>query len=275
MKLTAFPEWRTKGGAISLLGPWLAMSLFEDEDRDHPETEGRMSFLDHLEELRTRLIISLGEIAISLIVCWIFAERIFDFLVIPWGDGKLKYLTPMEPFNVYLQVALLAAVFLASPLVLWQVWLFISPGLYAHEKKWALPFISCSTSLFMLGGAFAYKIALPLTLHFLQIYGRKFDAGVTLTAYLDFAVTIILGCAVLFEIPILIFFLSVLGLVSAGFLLKNFRYAILVICIVAAVITPTPDISTMMVFTVPMLLLYIVGIIVAWIFGKRRGDKAG
>ena len=113
------------------------------------------------------------------------------------------------------------------------------------------------------------------TLHFLQNYGRKFDAGVTLTAYLDFAVTIFLGCAVLFEIPILIFFLSVLGLVSAGFLLKNFRYAILVICIVAAVITPTPDISTMMVFAVPMLLLYIVGIVVAWIFGKRREDKAG
>lgn len=272
MKAIAIPQWRTKG-SLSIL-PWLAMALFEDESRAQDEAGGRMSFLDHLEELRTRLIVSLAEVGISLIVCWTFAERVFDFLVVPWGDGRLKYLTPMEPFNVYLEVALLAAVFLASPLVLWQIWLFISPGLYAHEKKWALPFICCSTSLFILGGAFAYKIALPFTLRFLQNYGHKFDAGVTVTAYFDFVVTVILGCAVLFEIPILIFFLSIFGIVNARFLLKNFRYAILVICIVAAVVTPTADALTMMVFAAPMLMLYVVGIVVAWFFGKKKADKS-
>jgi sec-independent protein translocase protein TatC len=274
MKLSSSPQWRTKGGAVSILAPWIGMSLFDDERENENELQAKMSFLDHLEELRRRLILSLVGLGVGLAICWSFSEQIYDFLAVPitqfMGGEKLKYLTPTEPFNVYMQVALLAGVFVASPVVLWQVWLFISPGLYKRERRFALPFIGSSTLLFVLGGAFSYKVALPMTLHFLRNYGHKFESGVTVTAYLDFAVMMILGCAILFEIPILIFFLSIFGIVNAKFLFRNLRYAILVIFIVAAVITPTPDILTMMVFALPMLLLYLLGIVVAWVFGKKQ-----
>jgi sec-independent protein translocase protein TatC len=278
MKLTNPQPWRVKGGAASILGPWIGMSLFDDEDKTEQEAQEKMSFIEHLEELRRRLIVSFIALGVALVICWFFSEQIYDYLAIPitqfTGSEKLQYLTPTEPFNIYMQVALLAGVFLASPIILWQVWLFISPGLYAREKRFALPFLFSTTLLFLFGGAFAYKVALPMTLHFLHNYSHKFQSGVTVTAYLDFAVMVILGCAILFEIPILIFFLSILGIVSAQSLLRNLRYAILTICILAAVVTPTTDIPTMMVFALPMLLLYLLGIVVAWVFGKKQRDES-
>ena len=268
------PEWKTKGGVISVLGPRIAASLFDDHDDAKLDSEGKMSFLDHLDELRRRLIVSLVATGISCLVSWHFRERSYDFISIPitqfLGGRKLSYLTPAEPFNLYMQLTLVAGVFLASPVILWQVWLFISPALYRREKRFALPFLASTTALFLAGGAFAYKIALPLTLHFLQTFGDRFNSNVTVTAYFDFAVTMVLSCAVLFEIPVLILFLTLLGIVTARSLLKNLRYAILIIFIVAAVVTPTPDIQTMMVFALPMLCLYLLGIAVAWIFRKKE-----
>ncbi len=272
MKAPNLPEWKIKDGVISLLGPWLVTSLFEDREDAGVDLNGKMSFLDHLDELRRRLIISIVAAGIAFFICWGFREQIFEFLTVPitqFTGEKLKYLTPAEPFSIYMQISMLAGVFAASPVILWQVWLFISPGLYRREKRFALPFLGATTLLFLVGGAFAYSIALPLTLHFLQTFGGRLESNVTATAYLDFAVTMILSCAIFFEIPVLIFFLTIFGIVTARLLVRNLRYDILAICIVAAVITPTPDIQTMMLFAVPMLILYLVGILVAWVFRRK------
>lgn len=248
----------------------------DTDPRDDHElaATGKMSFLDHLDELRRRIIVAIAAVGISFVICWIFHERIFEFLSVPitqhLGDRKLAYLSPTEPFMIYMKASFYAGIFLASPLVLWQVWLFIAPGLYSREKRYAVPFLLSSSVLFILGGVFAYAVGLPMTLNFLTDFGRDFEEMVTATFYFDFALVVILGCAIIFEIPIIIFFLSIMGVTNARFLLRNLRYAVLIIFITAAIITPTPDIPTLMVFAAPMLLLYLVGILVAWIFGKKR-----
>jgi sec-independent protein translocase protein TatC len=244
------------------------------DDQDELESSAKMSFLDHLDELRQRLIVSISAIGIGFLACWSFSERIYNFLAVPitqnLSGAKLVFTNPTDPFTIYMKVALLAGVFLASPVVLTQIWLFISPGLYAREKKFALPFIFSTSILFVLGGAFAYYIALPLSLRFLINLGSSFQPMVTITEYLDLILTVILGCAIIFQIPILIFFLTIFGIVNARFLLRNLRYAILIIFIVAAILTPTSDIPNMLIFSTPMLLLYLVGIVVSWVFGKKK-----
>jgi sec-independent protein translocase protein TatC len=250
--------------------------LTDAQDENELELSAKMSFLDHLDELRRRLIISISAIGIGFLACWAFSKPIYDFLAVPitqnLSGGKLAYTNPTDPFTTYMKVALLAGVFLASPVVLTQIWLFISPGLYAHEKKFALPFIFSTTVLFLLGGAFAYYIALPMSLKFLINMGSAFQAMVTITEYLDLILTVILGCAVIFQIPVLIFFLTIFGIVNARFLVRNLRYAILIIFIIASILTPTSDIPNMLIFSTPMLLLYLVGIVVSWVFGKKKKD---
>jgi sec-independent protein translocase protein TatC len=246
----------------------------DDQDDNELESSAKMSFLEHLDELRHRLIVSISAVGIAFVGCFSFSARIYDFLAVPitqnLSGAKLAYTNPTDPFTIYMKVALLAGVFVASPIVLWQIWLFISPGLYAHEKRFALPFIFSTSILFLLGGAFAYYIALPMSFRFLINLGSSFTPVVTITEYLDLILTVILGCAIIFQIPILIFFLTIFGIVNARFLIRNLRYAILIIFVVAAVLTPTSDIPNMLIFSTPMLLLYLVGILVSWIFGKKR-----
>lgn len=249
----------------------------EDFDDNELESSAKMSFLDHLDELRRRLIISIAAVGLGFLACFSFSEKIYDFLAVPitqnLSGAKLVYTNPTDPFTIYMKVALLVGVFLASPIVLTQVWLFISPGLYAREKKFALPFVFSTSILFILGGAFAYYIALPMSLRFLINLGSSFQPMVTITEYLDLILTVILGCAIIFQIPVLIFFLTIFGIVNARFLIRNLRYAILLIFILAAVLTPTSDIPNMLIFSTPMLLLYLVGILVSWIFGRKRRKK--
>lgn len=246
----------------------------DPRDENELAASGKMSFLDHLDELRRRIIVAIAAVGISFVACWIFHEKIFDFLSVPitqhLGDRKLTYLSPTEPFMIYMKASFYAGIFVASPVVLWQVWLFIAPGLYAREKRYAIPFLLSSSILFILGGVFAYSIGLPMALNFLTNFGRAFQEIVTATYYFDFALLVILGCAIIFEIPIIIFVLTVMGITNARFLWRNLRYAVLIIFIVAAILTPTPDIVNLLVFATPMLLLYLLGILVAWIFGKKR-----
>ena len=147
----------------------------DDQDEIELEESGKMSFLDHLEELRRRLIISFSAIGVAFLVCWAYAREIYHFLAIPitlnLSGGKLVYTNPTDPFTIYMKVAFIVGIFVASPVVLWQVWLFVSPGLYRHEKRYAFPFIFFSSLLFILGGIFAYKIAFPLSLRFLISLG--------------------------------------------------------------------------------------------------------
>jgi sec-independent protein translocase protein TatC len=246
---------------------------------EQEELTGQMSFLDHLEELRKRLIHSLIAVAIAFGVCWTFADNLFKAVSVPIRKtgSELIVTSPTEAFNLELKLALMAAIFLAAPFILGQVWLFISPGLYKHERRYALPFILSSSILFVLGGLFGYFIAFRYALNFLIDWAKNMGVVPRISAseYFDLFIMVELGLAVIFEIPALIFVLSRIGIVSGPFLLRNTRYAILIAFVVAAVITPTTDIPNMMMMAVPMVALYMLGVVVAYVFGKKRTKEPG
>jgi sec-independent protein translocase protein TatC len=244
-----------------------------------PEPIPSMSFLDHLEELRRRLIYSLLAVGGGFAVAWTFADRIFTVMQQPIMaalqrhglDERLVYLSPIEPFNMYLKIGLLGGLFLASPIVLYQVWMFISPGLYRHEKRYVVPFMLATVGLFLAGGYFGFRIAYPLALEFLIGYGEQFQPMITIGAYANLFLTVIIGLGIVFEMPIFIFFLALMRVVSARFLWRNFRYAVLGIFVVSAFLTP-PDVMSMMIFAGPMLALYLFSIGIAWMVypGKKK-----
>lgn len=235
----------------------------------------RMSLLEHLEELRRRLLIIAAVVFISFLGCWAFARDIFHWLqqpilhALPAGE-KLAFTDLAGPFLLYIKVALLAAIFVASPVVLLQLWLFIRPGLYRRERRLAVPFIMFTTLFFLAGGYFGYLVAFPMVVKFLLSMGEDFKQVVTIQTYFSMMSKILLGLGLVFEMPMLIFFFARLGMVTARQLLRWFRWAILAIFVVAAIITPTPDIATQTVFAVPMILLYILGIGIAAVFGTRQ-----
>ncbi len=243
-----------------------------------------MSFLDHLEELRRRIIHSIIAVTVGFFACWRYAERIYGFMQRPIMEAlhrqgmpeKLVYLNPTEPFNLYLKVAFLAGLFLTSPFVLYQVWLFISPGLYRHEKRYVFPFMFSTVALFLGGGILGYKMVYPAALNFLIEYGKQFQPMITIGEYTDLFLTIIIGMGIIFELPILVFFLSLMGIVTAGWMWRNLRYSILVIFIIAAIVTPTTDILNMCIFAAPMVALYVVSIAIAWLVHpkQRRARQA-
>jgi sec-independent protein translocase protein TatC len=240
-----------------------------------PEDElPKMTFLDHLEELRKRLVVSLIAVAVGFFACWSFAERIFGVLqaplaaFLPPGDS-LAYTRLTAPFFLYMKVAFFAGLFVASPVVLLQLWLFIAPGLYKKERRLAVPFIIFGTLFFALGGYFGYRYLLPATCSFFVETGKEFKQMVTVDDYFSFASTIILAAGVVFETPILIFFLARIGLVTPAFLLQKFKYAVVLSFVIAAVVTPTPDMVTQAALAVPMILLYLIGVAVAFLFAKK------
>ena len=249
----------------------------EPEVSRDPEL-GSMSFLDHLEELRRRIFLSLIAVAVGFGLCWWKVEKIYGLMQAPIMDAlarnhmseKLVYLNPTEPFNMYLKVAFLAGLFVASPFVLYQLWLFISPGLYRHEKRYVMPFMFSTVGLFLAGGYFGYKLVYPAALNFLIDFGKQFQPMITIGEYTDLFLTIIIGLGVIFEMPILVFFLSLMGIVSAGWMWRNFRYSILVIFIIAAIVTPTTDIMNMCIFAAPMVALYAASIGIAYLFHPKR-----
>ena len=226
-----------------------------------------MSLMEHLDELRRRIIHSAGFLILGFAVAWIFRVRLLNFLQAPLLKiGKsLVFTHPMDALNLNLYVALLAGAIIASPFILYQVWLFIAPGLYQKEKRFVIPFMAATVSLFLLGAAFGYYYVLPGAIKILVIqFGHDFTPMITIEDYSSFFLSIILGLGISFELPILIFFLALFGIVSPRFLWKNIRYAILAVFIVAAVICPSPDPWTMCIYAIPMLALYVVGILVAW-----------
>ncbi len=235
-----------------------------------------MGFLEHLDELRKRLMWSLVSIIVAFLATLSQAKRILEFLLRPirpmLGDTRPVFIDLTEPFLLYMKVALLAALFLSAPFVLYQVWAFISPGLYARERRYALPFVLFASVFFLAGGAFGYYVGFPVASKFLLSIADEFQPTLRISSLFGFQSKIILGLGVVFELPTVIYFLARLGLVTPRFLWRNFKYAILIIFIIAAIITPTPDVVTQCIFAAPMILLYLVGILVAQIFGRpRRG----
>ena len=254
----------------------------EPETETKPELPG-MSFLEHLEELRRRIIYCVIAVAVTFLVGWWKADRIFAFMQGPIVtalhahklDEKLVYTNPVDPFNMYLKVGFIAGLFIASPFVLYQVWAFIAPGLYRNERRYVLPFLFSTVGLFLAGGAFGYKIVYPAALDFLIGYGAQFQPMITIHEYTNLFLTVILGMGIVFEMPILIFFLALMGIVSAGWMWRNLRYSILAIFIIAAIVTPTPDILNMCIFAAPMLALYVLSIAIAWmVHPKQRKARA-
>jgi sec-independent protein translocase protein TatC len=247
-----------------------------------PEQMPSMSFLEHLEELRTRIFHALIAIGIGMGICWWYHQQLFAYIqdpilevLKPHGVNKLVVLTPTEAFNLYLKVSALAGLFLTSPFVLYQVWLFISPGLYRREKKYVVPFLSSTVFLFVAGGYFGYRMVFPAALKWLIDIGGQFTPMITVHEYTDLFLTVILGLGLVFEMPILTFFLALMGVISAGWMWRNIRYGILAIFVIAGALAPTPDISSMCIFAAPMLALYVVSIGVAWfVHPKQREARA-
>lgn len=254
----------------------------EDEDDDGML---RMSFLEHLEELRKRLLWALVGIAVAFAISLTFADSLWRVVQEPasqalkdagFKDSRLVFTRATDAFQIiWVKLPLLTSVFIASPWLLYQVWAFVAPGLYKKERRFAIPFILFSAGLFILGGLFAYFIAFRFGLTFLIGFGRSSDlaAMLTITEYFDIFVNVILGVALVFEMPILIFFLTLLRIASPRFLLSHSRYAVLGIVVLAAIITPTPDIVNLMVFSVPMVLLYFVGIFASYLLVLSRENK--
>jgi sec-independent protein translocase protein TatC len=244
-----------------------------------------MSFMEHLEELRSRLLKALAGIVVSFILSLTFCKDLWRIIEAPAVGAltnlgihppNLAQIKPMEAFNViYMWLPLLVSVFIASPWVLYQVWAFISPGLYYKEKRWAVPFILSTAGLFISGGCFAYFVAFRYGLEFLLGIGRDVNITtvVSISEYFDLFVNVTLGVGLVFEMPVIIFFLTLLRLASPRFLLKHSRYAILVITVLAAVLTPTPDIFNMMLFAVPMVMLYFVGVFASFLLIRSREGK--
>jgi sec-independent protein translocase protein TatC len=233
-----------------------------------------MSLLEHLQELRKRLVYSLLSIGVGFGIAYGFHDRIAALMIKPITialnahhlPAKLVYTNPMDGFNFYLKIGLFGGIIVASPFILYQVWLFIAPGLYQHEKRYVVPFMAATIGLFLAGAYFGYRFVYPGALEFLIGYSKQFTPMVT--------ISVILGLGLVFELPILVFFLSLFGLVSSRWLWKNMRYAILVIFIVAGIITPTPDPLSMCIFAAPMLLLYLISIGVAYMVHPDHRKKA-
>lgn len=254
----------------------LSAGYESEPEEEEKELGGRMTFLEHLDELRKRIMHALISIIVTFVVSWIFREQIFEFLSMPITQvvEKLVVIKPTEAFTIYLKVSFVAAVFLAAPYILLQVWFFIAPGLYRKEKGYALPFLFSSTLLFILGGAFAYYVVLPPALNFLLLeFGSKFEHMISAVEFFDFEMLIVIGMGVIFQMPVLVAFLSIFGLITPRFLWKNFRYAILIITIIAAVVSPTTDPFNLFLWSGPMILLYTVSIGISWVFKRRREKK--
>ena len=336
------------------------------------ELGGQMSFLEHLDELRRRLIRSIIFVFVACSACWFVSDRIYNFLAVPvekalaeaqrreapiagingtqaisslsmlkegdtgryvfpeetklgtsvipvgtsvtarvFKDGqgqlglftdealysgssvlpkgirlpvdftalpkpyvgindKLIVTTALEPFSLYIKVSLYAAISLSVPFLLWQIWGFVSPGLYPHERAYVTPFIALSSISFVLGAIFAYKVIFPPAARYLLGLGQDFRLLLKADDYFDFIIIVMLGMGVVFQMPAVTYVLARIGLVTAGFLVRIWRTAIIVILIAAAVLSPTNDIPNMMLFAAPMLVLYVVSIFVAWIFSKPR-----
>jgi sec-independent protein translocase protein TatC len=249
-----------------------------EQQKETPD--GTMSLLDHLDELRSRLFRIGLVFVVALGACWAVSEPVLAFLMRPikehlFEGGEIVFIHLTEPFMIYVKASALAALFVTSPYILYQLWAFIAPGLYRRERRLVVPFLAFGTLFFVAGGAFGYYVATPVAAAWLIGLGENYQAAITLRSSFQFLSRVIMGMGLVFELPILIFFLSRIGVVTPRFLMRHFRAAVLIIAVLAAVITPTGDVLTMSVFAGPMILLYLLGVLVSWIFGRRdEPDKS-
>jgi sec-independent protein translocase protein TatC len=248
----------------------------DEELQDDDGAGGKMSFLEHLDELRTRLIACVYALIVGCVVAFVFVGQIQQFIMLPLyqlmpNGTKFMYTAPTEGFMLMMKIGALAGLFVALPFIILQLWLFIAPGLYANEKRFAIPFVVLGTFFFLSGAAFSHYIAYP--------YTWKFFLGFE-TSYLEFRpkvsdvfslwVKMLLAFGVIFQMPTIVFFLARMGMVTAGFLIRHTKYAVLIIFILGAVLSPGTDVVSQALMAGPMIVLYGVSIVIAWMFAKRK-----
>jgi len=261
-----------------------AASQLEPRDDDDPRIEltdaeplddsSRMSFLEHLDELRKRLIYSVYSLLAGCAIAFFFVGRIQEFIFVPLfemlGGNQFIFTKGFEPFMLTMKTGALAGLMVASPLIIYQLWLFIAPGLYSHEKKFAIPFVFFCTVFFLLGAAFSHWVAFPWTWAFFKSWENSYmqflpNIGDAFSIY----VKMLLAFGLIFQMPTVVFFLARMRLVTAGFLARHTKYAVLIIFIVAAVISPGTDVVSQALMAGPMLGLYGISILIAWIVAPR------
>ena len=246
-----------------------------DDDDSSPDGAGKMSFLEHLDELRKRIIWALAGVVAGFVLAVGFLNQLYLFVIGPMHallkpGQQLIFTDPTEALMIKLKIAVIAGILIASPLVMTQVWLFIAPGLYTNEKKAAVPFVLLSSALFIVGAAFAHYYAFPLTYQFMASFSDDILTYMPrIEPTFSLWMKLVLTFGLVFQMPSLVLFLSRLGLVTAGFLWRNFKYAVLMIAIVGAVLSPGTDPVGQLALSVPMILLYVLCIALAWIFGKK------
>ncbi len=258
----------------------------DDQESHQPDepTEfeaGKMSFLEHLDELRKRLVVSATSLLVGFLICFAVIGPIFEFIMRPLQEilpegGQLVYTEPTEAFFLYIKIAALAGLMVATPVILSQVWLFVTPGLYSHEKRLAVPFVILATGFFLGGALFSHFVLFPVAWTFFAGFATDYmEFMPRIQPAFSLYVRLILACGVVFQMPTLVYFLARVGVVTAGFLSRNIKYAILLIFILAAVLTPTGDPVTLSMMAVPMIALYGLSIGIAWAFGRTTNERSG
>ena len=255
--------------------------MADEQAAPDPETDrrlGKMSFMEHLGELRTRIMWSLIATGIGLVIAFFITDATMRFISRPLVGMKteLVFTTPTEAFWTWMKVAMVLAIFISMPAILYQVWKFVSPGLHDHEKKYAAPFVIVGSALFLVGGAFAMLVVIPYASTFLVTFGQEkgWKPMITVSSYTDFVIKFALAFGLVFEMPVVITVLSLIGIVTPQFLSKNRKYAILINFIIAAVLTPTPDMINQTLMAGPLCILYEVGIICARVAARKRKTPA-
>ena len=235
-----------------------------------------MSLMEHLAELRKRLIHSVVYLLIGMAVAWVFHVPLVKFIQKPLLDIHLSMTMthPTDAINFFIKTAIVFGAIFASPFILYQVWLFISPGMYANEKRYVVPFMGVTVLLFLGGAWFGYRYVLPGAMQILIVdFGKNFTHMITIEDYTSFFLSVILGLGLCFELPVVMFFMALFGLVDGKFFLRHFRYAVLAIFLIAAVICPSPEPVAMCLFASPMLVLYFLGVLIAFLVHPAARDK--
>lgn len=240
-------------------------------------SDDRMPLTSHLEELRRKLIIAGVSWLVAFLACYTFAEPLFDLIASPVRSAlpegtSLVFITATEPFFTYLKIGALAGLLVSMPVIFWQIWSFVAPGLYQHEKRYIVPFVLASTLCFATGAFFGYQYVFPMAFKVLIEFGTgsgDLNAMLSMGSYLSLSSKLLLAFGLVFELPVVIFFLARMGIVDHKMLARNRKFALLAAFLTGAMLTP-PDVFSQTALAVPFIALYEIGIIVARIFGKRR-----
>src|ERR1700733_3723598 len=253
----------------------------QNASKGEEDEGGRMSFFEHLVELRKRLINSALAVGVGMMIGVAVSNKVFAYMARPMlgalhaahFENKPVYTSPTGAISLLINLGLYLGIVIASPVVLYQIWMFIAPGLYRHERRAMSAFIFSSLALFLCGIAFGYYVSLPYVLKFLIGFQGPFKPLISINEYFDLILVVLLGLGVMFELPVLIFCLTLFGIVTPRFLWKNIRYAVLVITLLAAIVTPTPDATTMVLFMGVLLTLYFIGIGVSYMVVRKREKR--